>query len=400
MQSLYLAVPHANPRLCSHRSAAADKRGMAPLCPPPELVDDTVTDILLRLSPDEPVCLFRASLVCKPWRRLLTDAAFLCRYHAFHRALPLLGFLHKQQDIGVGYLPRFVYPPRFVPTITPTPFSKCALDGCAGWSVLDCRHGRVLFGVPVDGTSLVIWDPITGKQQQLPKPPVHLGGHSYNAAVLCVVRGCDHLHCHGGPFLVVVVVCGYVGMQSHLYYSEAGAWNSYADVGLEYLGHREPSVLIGDDVYFINILRWHTILKYNLGKNCSSIIQPPVVHNNDGGIALMPMEDGLLGLAYVLHSKLCLWSRNPEEVAGWVEFRTIELEALIPFKSSFSIKVVGSAEGIGIIFVTTDVGVFTIELKSGQVRKVGKHWECFTVFPFMSFYTPGTVITIEPAEVY
>ena len=38
-------------------------------------------------GPDsQPERLVRASLVCKPWRRLVTDRFFLLRYRLFHRA--------------------------------------------------------------------------------------------------------------------------------------------------------------------------------------------------------------------------------------------------------------------------------------------------------------------------
>ncbi|CAL5078096.1 unnamed protein product [Urochloa decumbens] len=359
---------------------------MAPPHAPPELMADPVEEILLRLPPGDPACLVRASLVCKPWCRLLSAPSFRRRYRAFHRAPPLLGFLHQHHAVGVGNLPRFV------PTVTPCPFPKQAFGGCAHWCVLDCRHGRVLFDVPFDSVNLAVWEPITGKRQQLPKPPICLG--CYNAAVLCAVRGCDHLDCSGGPFFVVLVGSRNI-LGSHLYSSEAGAWIASADLGTGYLGYRKPSVLIRDDVYFVLIVPRNTILKYNLGKNCLTIIQSPVAHDTHGDIALMPMEDGSLGFASVLGSKLCLWSWNEEVVAGWVEFRAIELETLIP--SSSSIEVVGSAEGIDVIFVTTNVGAFTIELKSGQVKKVGKPWECCTVFPFMSFYTPGCACSILPS---
>lgn len=53
---------------------------------PPELVDDLVGEILLRVKPGQPECLVRASLVCKLWRRLIADPAFRRRYRAFHRA--------------------------------------------------------------------------------------------------------------------------------------------------------------------------------------------------------------------------------------------------------------------------------------------------------------------------
>ncbi|CAN6212970.1 unnamed protein product [Urochloa humidicola] len=52
---------------------------------PRELIDDATTEIL-----------FRASLVCKPWCRILSDRAFLRRYREFHRSPPLLGFLRRR----------------------------------------------------------------------------------------------------------------------------------------------------------------------------------------------------------------------------------------------------------------------------------------------------------------
>ena len=43
---------------------------------PPVLVQDTITEILLRVPPDEPTHLVRASVVCNLWRRILSDPAF------------------------------------------------------------------------------------------------------------------------------------------------------------------------------------------------------------------------------------------------------------------------------------------------------------------------------------
>jgi len=40
---------------------------------PAQLVEDTVGEILLRLPPDDPASLVRASAVCKTWRRALAD---------------------------------------------------------------------------------------------------------------------------------------------------------------------------------------------------------------------------------------------------------------------------------------------------------------------------------------
>jgi hypothetical protein len=105
--------------------------------PPPYLTTHLVGEILVRIPPDDPATLVRASLVCKPWRRLLCDRAFRRRYGAFHRAPPLLGYIHNHSISG----------PRFVSTATPSSVPLKAFGGCSnnGWRVIDCRHGRVLF---------------------------------------------------------------------------------------------------------------------------------------------------------------------------------------------------------------------------------------------------------------
>jgi hypothetical protein len=182
-------------------------------------------------------------------------------------------------------------------------------------------------------------------------------------------------------------------MGSHLYSSEAGAWNASADLGSCYLARKRPSTLIGDDILRGCPKRKNS--EVQLGNELFVHHPPPEAQDNHGDMFLVPMEDGpLLGLARLLCSRLCVWSRNadPEVVAGWVQFRGIDLLTLIPFRRS--VQVVGSTEGFGIIFVGTDDGVFAMELKSGDVRKVGEHWEHLTIFPFMSFFTPGIVLAL------
>jgi hypothetical protein len=72
-------------------------------------------------------------------------------------------------------------------------------------------------------------------------------------------------------------------------------------------------------------------------------------------------------------------------------------------------KVVGLAEGVGVIFLSTACGLYTIELNSGEIKylngkkakypielssgeikKVHKKGYFTTVIPYMSFYTGGT----------
>ncbi|OEL20605.1 hypothetical protein BAE44_0018376 [Dichanthelium oligosanthes] len=64
---------------------------MAPL--PPVLMEVLVEEIVLRFPADDPARLVHAALVCKQWCRLVSSPGFRRRFHEFHRAPPLLGFL-------------------------------------------------------------------------------------------------------------------------------------------------------------------------------------------------------------------------------------------------------------------------------------------------------------------
>jgi hypothetical protein len=60
---------------------------------PPALPEELAEQILLRLPPDEPSYLVRSSVVCKPWRRLVSRPNFLRALYKLHRTPPVLGFL-------------------------------------------------------------------------------------------------------------------------------------------------------------------------------------------------------------------------------------------------------------------------------------------------------------------
>jgi len=114
------------------------------------------------------------------------------------------------------------------------------------------------------------------------------------------------------------------------------------------------------------------ILKYDLAAGDSSFIEI------SGGYAnfavLMTMEDGELEFARVEESSLFLWEMeevDPEGDDGWL--RVIELEMMLPDDAlPMSSYFLGLVHGIGLFYVGTDDGLFTMDPKS------------------MSFYTPGT----------
>ncbi|KAF8776629.1 hypothetical protein HU200_003353 [Digitaria exilis] len=349
---------------------------------PPELIDDAAAEIFVHLPPDEPAHLIRASLVCRQWRRIITDGAFLRRYRASHGVPPLLGFV-----CNLAARVDTITSPRFFPTAGPSIVPMPAFLGSS--KALDCGHGRVLLGPFDDDTMarLVVLDPITG-DHQIPR------GY-YTAAVFCAARGCAHLNCRGGPYRVVVAgAASSAGgaMRAHLYSSEAAAWVASARLIPCPHVRRKPAAVVGDDVYFQLMFADDMILRYDMGRNRLSTFHPPA-DAKEGGIVLLSMADGSLGLAGVRGSRLCLWSTDasPEGIAGWVRCKSIELMEKIPFMPYSEARVVGCAEGLGVVFVETEVGLFTIDLKSGRERKVSEPGNHFVVFPITSFYTPGMV---------
>ncbi|CAN6209201.1 unnamed protein product [Urochloa humidicola] len=360
----------------------------------PELPRDLIGEILLRVAPGEPAHLIRAALVCKLWIRILSDPAFLRRYRRFHRTPPLLGFFHTAYPAGPIA--------RFTPTTAASPFPKPALD-CPATQALDCRHGRVLLRQgDDDGCKLrfVVWDPITGVRDELRGPGISYA--TYSVAVLCAVAGCGHFDCRGGPFRVVFSgydVAEWV-VRACVYSSETRAWGEPASIHLHggYNFDDKRGALIGDEIYWTLTLGFR-ILKYDLSKHCLSWIKPPNVFSS--GAILIASGDGSLGLAGigisrfagVWSSTLYLWSAvvNPEGIEGWVQWKVIELKKLFPIKNlCCRDRVLGFAEGIRVIFVSTSAGVYTLEPMSGQVTKVSERedYDYNAIVPFMSFFTP------------
>lgn len=155
-------------------------------------------------------------------------------------------------------------------------------------------------------------------------------------------------------------------------------------------------VIVEDGIYLVLELNARiTILKYDLGRHyLSEFVLLPLSFK--GNLLMMPTEDSLLGLASIKNSRLLLWSRmvNGDAAPRWVKYRVVDLQTVLPVTIPINqAKVIGFAEGVNVIFLATDVGTFIIDYKSGRSRKVSEHCINYPVIPFMSYYTPGMVIS-------
>ncbi|CAL5077096.1 unnamed protein product [Urochloa decumbens] len=310
--------------------------------PPLELIDDATAEILLRLPPDDPASLVRATLVSKPWRRIVSDRAFLRRYR--------------------------------------------------DWWTLDCCHGRVLFHtIDLDAVGFVVWDPVTDDKHYLPEPEYEFIHHG--AAVLCAADGCNHLDCHGGPFHVVVVTPDqnreeYATVAS-VYSSETRAWEEVSYLEIQCQVVATPCLLAGDALYFIATLGLGLfIFKYDLTKRELSVMNGPEDYHYELLGTVMTADGGGLGLAGVGNFKLHLWSWQ-DDAKKWVHDRIIDLKSLLPVHAlPTSPMLIGFMEGSDTIFMNTRAGAFAIKVSSGLVRKVGERGRYYSVLPYRSFYTP------------
>ncbi|CAL5092016.1 unnamed protein product [Urochloa decumbens] len=332
-------------------------------------LDELVEEVLLHIPPDDPASLLRAALVCRRWRRLISAPAFRRRFiELHHHTPPMLGFFVGNNFLSIA---------DFVSTSSIRAASRFPIE----WSAIDSRHGRVLL------------------RTALTRRLSPYGGS--NAAVLCAgaAGGCGHLGCHRGHFLVVLVGIGF----AYIYSSEAGAWTSQTSADAQQHHHCRlslaPSVLLGSALYFMVCASSYDLvfgasnafLKYDLDTGKMCLVRLPPGFSSKRTV-LMAAENGELGLAWVEGSMLYQWSRNKpagrtDNVGLWAQSRAIELEMLLPADAiSNSIDAIGSANGVGVIFLRTHVGIFTFDLRSSQVKKVSEARHYGSVLPYVSFY--------------
>ncbi|CAL5077937.1 unnamed protein product [Urochloa decumbens] len=363
-------------------------------------IDELMEEILLRYPPDDPARLVRAAIVCKRWRRILADAGFRRRFRELHGTPPMLGLLLRRASSFTEA------------SFTATSSFRLRGGDLSGRCALDARHGRVLLArLPLLPrrleNNLSVWDPITGEHLELPKLPRHreIVSLGWNAAVLCASGACEHLGCHRGPFLVVVVCSDVDGVYVHVYSSEAGAWRDLT-FAAHYGGTEQfnlysfyPSAYAENAIHFMFFSHDTRtgILEYNLGtQEIAQDLLPDDLDDFGRGV-LTTTENGGLGFARVDRLTLYLWSREAgrDGYSIWTQSRTIDLAMM--FDRLISSHVIGSVHGLHVYFVSTVEGLFSVDLKSGRALKVCNDSDIQNVFPCTNFCTPalGEVPTVE-----
>ncbi|XP_044949238.1 uncharacterized protein LOC123398856 [Hordeum vulgare subsp. vulgare] len=385
---------------------------------PPLENDDLLYEILLLLPP-QPSSLIRASVVCKRWRRLVSDPGFLRRFRAHHRKPPLLGLLSSDGADIYPFIPRLNRPDR-IPAARFSLPQRCRREIL---QLVECRHGLALF-LNQRRPEAIVWNPISGHHRRVAFPP-QFGDAAekdiLSVAVLCAAGDDDNGHVHGdcnlNSFrLALVPRCKHSCIPSLacLYESKSGEWGNVISTTPtnRTLVWRKPSVLVGNALcWFIRGKLEGGILGFDFEMQKLVVIDKPgdprLAHCSSSCLQIIRTEEGNLGLLIYTGFGLRLWEHKVsyDDVATWVLQKTIDLlERLLPVQLQWSC-ILGYDEDHNVIYLWAPNAddSFTIQLDSIQFG------DCFrtnfdatlsqkreivytTSVPYRSFYTADWAI--------
>ncbi|XP_025822402.1 uncharacterized protein LOC112898261 [Panicum hallii] len=324
-----------------------------------------------------------AVLVCKQWRRLVSDPHFLRRFRGRHTKPPLLGFFSRDLDgCKVEFTPALDPPDR----VPPARFSL--------------RLGRRRQHRP-----RLPPRPRTRRRLGV-SPPPDLGSSCRRPAPRCDSTGLrSHAlqnqwrnrlrHRRRRPHARRLPLQPIPG--------DNALWPGPIPPGAPshpFFFNDCRSTLVGSCIYWLIVGLRASILKFELGAQSLAVIEAPpnvyqvqaLVHRKRQFL-ITPADGGVLGfLVFSMPGfSAQLWKRD--DVAGWVLGNTIELSNLLSLTPSVDTappRIVGFSEGDNEILLQTYDGAFMVHLESLLFKKVSERMPCHLYHPFASFYPAGT----------
>ncbi|KQJ93022.1 hypothetical protein BRADI_3g02252v3 [Brachypodium distachyon] len=366
-------------------------------------VDDLLREILLRLPP-QLSSLPRASLVCKRWRRIVSDPGFTRHFRLHHRSKPPLLGLFAKNFHDIYFLPTLDPPNRVPEDRFRLHFDK----GDNLFRTLGYRHGLALI-YHESRDQILVWDPVNGDQHYLHVPSRFERKKSeVHGAVLRAAGDARHFQ---------VVLVGNNEKQCRrllacVYSSETGAWGNLVSTLLtpnpkcawSRLSHLIcmflPGVLVGDSIYWSFTESSTGILQFDLGRQSLVVIPLPmdVFAKGYHHFTVMRAEDGGLGCLFLSGFSAQFWKRKTEcggVASSWVLGRTIELDKVLPMNSEeerVPLRMMGFAEDSNVAVVWTFDGLFMVQVESLQFKKVCETNIIQYYHPFESVYIAETSI--------
>ncbi|KAI4979310.1 hypothetical protein ZWY2020_016063 [Hordeum vulgare] len=370
--------------------------------------EDLLSEVLLRLPP-QPSSLPHASLVCNPWRSLVSDPGFVDRFRLHHRRnAPLLGFFGISSSLRhIDFVPTMDSPNR-------VPQFSFSLPGEGYGALLGCRDGLVLtLRLPwtcpretpeASWRPVLVWDPVSGNQHRISLPPT-----SDDAKISWWISGAV-LRCAGLVHFQVVLLVADEETQNRrllawIYSSETGEWGAPTSTllpswnVLRYTAER--AVLAGNSLYWILAGSPSGIVQFDLDRETLAVIPVPrQLHMiPESHYSILRADGGGLGFIMLLKwdykAVLYNWKTDSDGVCSWVIVRIIELDKLLSLnaekkyalllenQSKEGTGILGFAEINNVILLKTFVGMFMLQLDSLQLKKLpSTHERIFDVHDF------------------
>ncbi|VAI80370.1 unnamed protein product [Triticum turgidum subsp. durum] len=267
---------------------------------------------------------------------------------------------------------------------------------------------------------LLLWDPVTGDQTRLAVPPELYGDGTVilTGALLCSAGDQGHAHgdCRRSGHFQVALIATARRSHSHLfatpYSSATSKWGK--SISMPFIHSRikastamkyfqpviTPTILIGNSVYWSYVLGGACIIEFDLDAQRLALIEPPpdAYAHDDTVFAVMPAEDGGLGLIVVLDFRAQLWKWKAgvrHDDATWVLGRIVELDKLLPLGAAGKRKplaLVGFDGENNVTLVRTSCGIFLVHLHSMTFKRLcnsGSARDIHIYNAFSSFYDAG-----------
>ncbi|XP_047080866.1 uncharacterized protein LOC124691622 [Lolium rigidum] len=261
--------------------------------------------------------------------------------------------------------------------------------------ILGCRHGLMLV-LQQKLKQVLVWDPVAGDQHRLAVPP------GFDTSII-PIQG-TVLRRAGDAYHFQVVLEGSDKQQvfACIYSSETGVWSDLISTLLPYEDFMymplmgRTSVLVGDSVYWMFAGTPRAILELDLGRQSLALIHLPVeiALCKTWNFMVMPAEGGGLGLLFLTGFTAQLWKMNTDchGVASWGLGRTVKLDKLLSLNSEEQREfpaIAGLAECNNVVFLSTDMGLFMVQLESLQFKKCSESRAAFFYHPFETVYAAG-----------
>ncbi|XBI61157.1 hypothetical protein VPH35_041991 [Triticum aestivum] len=171
---------------------------------------------------------------------------------------------------------------------------------------------------------------------------------------------------------------------ARVYSSETNIWSGLISTEASHnkCSHIGPSTLVGNVLYW-SLHNWgDNMLEFDLDTQNLSVIKGPRGMHASGYFQIIQAEDCTVGLAVLSYHTLQLWQRkvNQRGIAKWLSRKTVALDNLLNIpprtgRNSEWLELVG--------------GVYMVQLKSMQTKKLNVTCSPNYCYPLTSFFPPG-----------